>query len=648
MTRQTFALLIGINEYQSADIWNLRSAKKDARRVEQWLVHDLLVPPGHICTLLDSQATKRNIEDRFTSHLVHNPSIEPGDALIVYFAGHGSSLRAPPAWLKRGHGDVSVLCPYDYDTKIASGRFNAGISDESLDVMLRDLAEAKGDNITVILDTCFSLPSGHIDPLERRAIRFTPTRKAKPEDLLAGLWQGSTHSRKAPSEGSRGFTEVNHTSHTVVAACAAGWAAVEREDGGNFTSAFMALKDSRALHKLTYADLPLELRPYMGDHQDAVCSGANADRILFDGVPFASDNHFVAAAPHDEKHLRIDAGAMHGITVGTEFSLHAHNHKGSLNLPLGTFVVTEVFATWCLAEPDHSGKEAQRGGWAQVTRWNTETPFRVDVQPSFLSLRRRARLVRKLQSKPAVAISCARPSKAADLAVSLQSNGLTLERHDPLIVGTCAKEVHVPSAQTRTDLRIVEAAARFHMHLHRTNPAQPLANLVSMELYRLHPSTWTPIGPNLLHNGRAELVHKADAIYAIVLHNRSGVDLWPYLAYMDAGGYYNISMVYHPHVLSSSPPLRRRSQMIIGSGNTESDALSFSLADGINRGTGFLKLFVSTTPTSMALLEQGAVRRSFKQPFDDMTYFGKGCIARAGNTVWDTQLTSVTVARSMP
>ena len=385
MTRQTFALLIGINEYQSADIWNLRSAKKDARRIEQWLLHDLLVPPGHICTLFDSQATKGNIEDRFASHLIQNPAIESGDAIVVYFAGHGSSLRAPSTWLERGHGDVSVLCPYDYDTKISSGRFNAGISDASLDAMLQDLSEAKGDNITVILDTCFSLPSGHIDPLERRVIRYTPTRKAKPQDLLAGMWQGSTHSRKAPSVGGRGFTGVAPASHTVLAACAAGWAAVERDDGGIFTSAFMALKDSRALHKVTYADLPLELRPYMGDHQEAVCAGANADRILFNGVPFASDNHFVAAAPHDEKHLRIHAGAMHGITVGTELSLHPHNHKGSLNLPLGIFIVTEVFSTWCLAEPDHPGKEAQRGGWAQVTRWNTETPFRVDVQPSFLS-----------------------------------------------------------------------------------------------------------------------------------------------------------------------------------------------------------------------------------------------------------------------
>ncbi|KAJ2989725.1 hypothetical protein NUW54_g8690 [Trametes sanguinea] len=94
MARQVFALIIGIDNYESNDIWNLHSAAKDARRIEQWLVRDFQVPRSHICRLLDHQATKRNIEDIFMTHLVNNPAIEPGDALVVYFAGHGGSYGA--------------------------------------------------------------------------------------------------------------------------------------------------------------------------------------------------------------------------------------------------------------------------------------------------------------------------------------------------------------------------------------------------------------------------------------------------------------------------------------------------------------------------------------------------------------------------
>ncbi|KAJ2972905.1 hypothetical protein NUW54_g12171 [Trametes sanguinea] len=154
MARQVFALIIGIDNYESNDIWNLHSAAKDARRIEQWLVRDFQVPRSHICRLLDHQATKRNIEDIFMTHLVNNPAIEPGDALVVYFAGHGSSIRAPAGWFDQGRGDVPVLCPYDYDVKSSSRHTNTGISDRSLHAMLQDLAQVKGDNITLILDTC--------------------------------------------------------------------------------------------------------------------------------------------------------------------------------------------------------------------------------------------------------------------------------------------------------------------------------------------------------------------------------------------------------------------------------------------------------------------------------------------------------------
>ncbi|OBZ70551.1 hypothetical protein A0H81_09074 [Grifola frondosa] len=64
-------------------------------------------------------------------------------------------------------------------------------------------------------------------------------------------------------------------------------------------------------------------------------------------------------------------------------------------------------------------------------------------------------------------------------------------------------------------------------------------------------------------------------------------------------------MVYHPDPSSSAPPLRAHSHMVIGSGSTDSEALSFTLSDGAESGAGFLKLFLSATYTPMTILEQG-------------------------------------------
>ena len=654
MAGQVFALLVGIDKYQAGNIWNLDAAVDDARSIERWLTSDLQVPRDHICTLLDAQATKRNIEERFMSHLLNNLAIEPGDAIIVYFAGHGSSIRAPPGWFDRARGEVSVLCTYDYDTKLPKGQTNTGISDRSLHAMLQDLSRVKGDNITLILDTCFCLPpTSNDDPKERRFTRYTPTRKATPEDLLAGLWSTAS-SHKAEPVARRGFTGVSSESHVILAACSSGWAATERKDGGNFTRALLALKDARPLHKLTYADLPAELAPFMGDHQYAACAGMNVDRILFDGVPFVPDTRYIPVLLHDHQHVQVDAGEIQGITVGTEFAIHPHNRRGSLNASIGYYVATLAFATWCLAKPKSPGKQTVRQGWARVTRWNNPTPFHVDVKYTLCSFFRRNRLVSRIPSttvdlaeKSGVGVLRAQSAKSADLSVKLRSKALVVERRDGLISANCQRTLHIQSGDTRTDVKTIEAAARFNMHLYRKQPSRPFAGKVSMELFRLDPSSWTRISDNLLVKGRAQIVDEQDAnaIYAVVLHNDSDVDLWPYLAYMDAGGY-SISMVYQPDPSASSPPLRRRSHLVIGSGTTESEALSFALTDGADNGAGFLKLFLSTTYTSMTILEQGPTVASVTQPMYGPGDQSKTARLVPDNALWDSLLASITVVRT--
>ncbi|KZT10716.1 uncharacterized protein LAESUDRAFT_693011 [Laetiporus sulphureus 93-53] len=647
MATRVFALIIGIDNYKSGNIWNLQSCVDDAKNIKRWLTHDLHVPRDQICLLLNAEATKRKIEETFMSHLVNNPAIEPGDAIFIYFSGHGSRVRAPPHWFENGRGEVEVLCPYDHDTRTVDGRI-AGISDRSLYAMIDVLCTAKGDNITLMLDTCFALPRTPEGTRERMHVRYTPTNKASPADLISSLWKGaSLHAGQKGS--SRGFTSTSRSTHVTLAACGSGSSAMESKLGGNFTNALMTLKDRMAIHKLTYTDLIHAVSDIMDDHQHAISLGRHTDRIPFDGVPFLPDAHYVAIDLYDHEKVRVDAGAIHGIMEGTEFSIHQHNRRGSLNPVLATYSAVEIHPTWCLARRKSAAKNFAREGWARITRWNNRTPFRVHIRKSLLSIIRRCHLKKQITSNAEKAASQhgmnilrVKSATQADISVKLRRRELVVERHDPMISSNCRHIIQLPSKRTNSDLRIIHDAARFHLHLHRKNPARPLLGRVTMELYRLDASTWTRTSGNLLVNGKAEIVDDGkNSIYAVVIHNYSDHDLWPYLAYMDASGY-GINMVYHPDSAAvSNPPLRRHDHLVIGSDTADSEALTFSLVDGADTGAGFLKLFVSSVPTPMTFIEQGV-----PSPITPtLSRSGRSPPSSSETEIWDSVVACVTVIR---
>ncbi|KAF7793915.1 hypothetical protein EIP86_005037 [Pleurotus ostreatoroseus] len=657
MASRVFALIIGIDKYKFSNIWNLESCVDDAQSIKRWLSHDLHVPREQIRLLTDSQATKQAIEDSFMSHLVNNPAIEEGDAILIYFAGHGGTIPSPRGWYTDGMKDVQVLCPYDHDTKSSNGRI-AGISDRSFHAMLKDLSAAKGNNITVILDCCFAAPLSFID---RKHTRWTPTEKATGNDLFSCLWPSA---RASPTDIPWGFTRAQTDSHMVLAAAQDGEIAIEGKGGGIFTHAFLSVKDTTPLHSLTYSDLIELIEEAMEGHKPAL-AGLNDDRIVFDGTPFDIDPRFVAIDTCDENQLRVEAGAIHGVVEGTEFSIHDHNYTSSLNPSRATFLATEIHPTWCLARSKSRSKIAvDHEGWARITRWNNRAPFRVHLRRSLFSLFRRCRLHRALSSsasshsthttqsnnsREGVNIVRVRHASQADVSVTLRKREMVVERHDAMLATNCRRVIHLPSSDSGSDLKALDVAARFHLHLHRKNPWKPMLGLVTMELYRLDATSWTRVSGNLLVDGRAQIVDDdKNSIYSVVVHNYSDYDLWPYLVSMDSGGY-SISMVYHPEATLSGPPLRAHSHMVIGSGSLDSEALSFALADGASTGATFLKLFVSSVYTPMTFIEQGTPSTLARNPLPTEKTKPKGAGAGTESVeLWDSVVSCVTIVRRSP
>ncbi|KAH9992490.1 hypothetical protein BJV77DRAFT_1002737, partial [Russula vinacea] len=514
-------------------IWNLSSCVDDAFKMRRWLMNDL-------------HATKGAIEDAFMSHLNRNPL------------------------------HVEMLCPYDHGMRVRGGRV-AGLTDWSVYAMISELSEVKGDNITLILDCCFSLSRNRSRASARPNTRWTPAGTSlTSDDLYAGLWRGAL-GRKLPSEG-HGFYQKATGSHVTILACGQGESAIEDKAGGRFTMAFLAAKDTKPFHRTSYGQLIRDLTIHGGD-QHPVCLGEHKNRIIFGGTAFTPDTRYVEAICVD-RDVRIAAGAIHGVVEGTEFSMHEYNVHGSPNPVLATLQVSAVYPTWCLSKVKFQSQIPIKEGWARVTRWNNRTPFKIHLKRTCLSLRRWWNLRRKLpersqqESSPGgCCIMRVAEAKQAHISLRSRPNCLSIERHDTLISDNCPQTVTVATRQPLDDVRVIDAAANFHLHLHRRNPTVPLHKVV-MGLHRLDSESWSPVEENLLEDGKVTLTHNDSFIYSVSLQNRTD---WP----------------------PCHPP--RGSRMTIGTGTVGSEALAFALHDGEPYNSGFLKLFLSTAYAPMNL-----------------------------------------------
>jgi len=135
--------LIGIDKYQHYP--PLVGAVKDVEDVFDFLLSSLSVPTSCITKLLDHEATADAIVNGIRS-LAHHPDIKHGDAILVYFSGHGARAIAPQGW-ETSDGYVETICPVDISSDLTAKPLVSGIPDLMLNMLITQIAEKKGDNI---------------------------------------------------------------------------------------------------------------------------------------------------------------------------------------------------------------------------------------------------------------------------------------------------------------------------------------------------------------------------------------------------------------------------------------------------------------------------------------------------------------------
>ncbi|PPQ83879.1 hypothetical protein CVT25_000649 [Psilocybe cyanescens] len=196
------ALLTGIDEYPP-ELSSLGGAVRDMENMKKFLVAAFDVPEGSnldIRQLKNKDATRANIILEIRK-LKTSGLVKMNNAIFIFYAGHGATMPPPEGW--PGHSATppaegwpeaaEIQCIVASDAGLGTvqlrlqmagqkpPRFsivasdvkyfaNGVVLDRTLAALLHDLADSKGNNITVILDCCHS-GSGTRDALEPEIVR---------------------------------------------------------------------------------------------------------------------------------------------------------------------------------------------------------------------------------------------------------------------------------------------------------------------------------------------------------------------------------------------------------------------------------------------------------------------------------------------
>jgi len=130
----------------------------EAEAVRTYLEDKLGVDPSHIKTLYDEQATGEAIVRELRS-LETDTRIKKGDAIVIFYAGHGAEANPPIGWPTGGQ-NIQLLVPHDFEQ--VGNTTEMALPDRTIGMLLHQIADAKGDNIVHSLSTFDTLKLIHI------------------------------------------------------------------------------------------------------------------------------------------------------------------------------------------------------------------------------------------------------------------------------------------------------------------------------------------------------------------------------------------------------------------------------------------------------------------------------------------------------
>ncbi|KZV91913.1 hypothetical protein EXIGLDRAFT_718838 [Exidia glandulosa HHB12029] len=609
-----FALIIGINvhEHAGSTFHNLKGAVADADDMCDFLTSTLAVDPSHIRNLRDHQATRDGIIDAFAA-LTSDDRIHRDDAIVIFYAGHGSQAAAPSDWETGGRdARIEMIIPHNFFPATTSNRKQQGILDITLSALLTKLAEQKGDNITVILDSCHSGSSTR-DPLEIGVLSRGITLPDNYTILPSLEDDGSRHATVAFGHESSGLS-----SHVLLAACSRMESAQECNGRGFFTQALLTLLRDANVRNMTYRAVIEELPELPFQHPQ--CEGKNSARALFDGkAPGRSLALYpvkVTKTADEVKSFSLGGGQIQGITEGAEFDVLATRDFNAQ--PLCRLVVTVTHA--CSADlapvPGSVEHDIPQPAWALQATVGKRVDLVVALSPAhaFLNV---LKIAAEMNQRPNHhAIRFVDPDVMHELELHVDGDRVLVIVADRLC--TDAGLTQLPNTVSVNDApavyAVIEAAADFFFHLRRSNPAAPLAGKVILEAFELQARydakrdvfTVTPSSSNLVTGGLMQLaISKEGPMYGFKLTSSWPCDLYVWVFMFDVS---NLSVVtlYKPTFSKThpDPSLPGRGSLTLGYGSGGVEPREFFLREGADVDVEYLKVYVSSEAVDLSNIAQ--------------------------------------------
>ncbi|KAJ7606040.1 hypothetical protein FB45DRAFT_951689, partial [Roridomyces roridus] len=581
-----FALIVGIDKYASSTIPNLRGCVNDAQTMRAFLTNRFNIPEK------TSGATRDAILRTFRTHLIENPDIENGDTMIIYYAGHGSRVKAPDSWPSTDD-KIETFVPHDERWKDVQGELVHGIPDRTIGLLLSQLATAKGNNIVCIYLLYRSAKITQLGSLTRVSdppnilpiLRYVDTPTPIPEHLDQELWASSRMPGTVPSPLDTSYELMD--SHTLLAACR--YQQRARECISTITgSPCGALRGIGPLNRVTYAEL-LDMLPTLPD-QDPQCEGANKRRFIFQGgMCEPAESLSCAVRVKEDGTLKVDVGSMFGVVVGTQFV----SEKDPQTDPDRVFVAVSVDLNSAILMA-RVPQVLPTGTRLVVAHWKNEAAMmKVYIQPdedlplsaSDLLVPRTTPRFLVVDSRDTADLVIKRTSKEEITLTRLDAH---LARYDtPDVLLNVSAIAHIPY--------VLDSIGRFNYFLakHNTQDVLDLGRDVQLEMHRLTGEFGfrvpdTEFG-NMVVDGEVRFQLDPEAKYGFAICNYSKYDLFPYLFYFDPATY-SIDAWYLPESKTMAAPLPARgdsdvppAQITIGYGTGSVYAFQFVVPDGINK-----------------------------------------------------------------
>jgi hypothetical protein len=676
-TPNIWALLVGINAYLSPSVPNLRGCCNDVEAMRRFLLTQMHVPDRHIKVLVDQEATRTGILDAFKNFLIDNQNIPHGSQLLIHYSGHGSQMRNMTGTEPDGIDETIV----PYDSRVG-GVFD--IPDKTLAGLIRQLATAKGDNITVILDCCHS-GSG---TREFRPEGAAPTRRAPADVRLPPVDLDADFRVSATTRGiGRSGWSVTRANHVLLAGC------LDREESHEHDTpegvchgalTYFALEYLRQKPpNAAYADLHARVKAQVSGlypRQTPQCEGQH-NRAIFGGADVERDPFIPIKGLHGST-VTFEAGLVHGLRRGTELAVYAANvrTKRSLPTPLAVAQVQSVTATTAQAtfiaaptEPLPSDAHAlvTRQAYAAMRQKVALMPGEGAQQEKALNALRQAILDAGGEATPSAFLELLDdPHQPTDLRVTADDGQLSVRDDMGHLLVLPQDFTQGGAVAVRQAL---ESIARYRTILALANQ-QPssLMGRITLRIRRclgggdctaaedLAPGEVDP-------DGMVTLDYHPDLpdrnFYVVDVMNDSSLDVYPHLFVLNPD--YSIYRLYP--ALGQNEALLPGTMLSSGLPNAGGSVLQVSLpgdAPGEERwdiSHERLKLIVTTAPSDLALLEQAPLRvparrrdaRAGASPFEQLLEAVTSGIATRGRPYtpafsddWGTAELPYTVVRA--